>query len=165
MKKNNLFNLTNLRTFKQSSFTLIEGLVILSILVILVMAALLAYRPMRAKAYELQERTIIAALQVAVNTYYAKNFVFYGDNDFGPGVHPFKLLGDSAPKYTNSFPPPGDGITWATGTVGGATVRWHLYCPHWISGTKGNWWTYVIRDPANPQIKPGTIVLNQANGH
>lgn len=163
-----------------AGFTLIEGLVILSILVILVMAALLAYRPMRGKAYETQEKAIIASLETAINTYYAKYLRWYADAGSSSQESPFDLLGAAAPSHNRcSIPyrepcPEAGKWTLDVGICDNQCTRWVIRCPHydWSSPPDtGNEWVYMpVPDTGNVRLcergaKPGEFVKCIASGH
>ncbi|MEW6009145.1 MAG: hypothetical protein AB1629_05895 [Candidatus Omnitrophota bacterium] len=158
MKKNSFFNFLR---FKRYSYSLIEGVVILAVLTILVLGGILAYRPMRAQTREASEKVIMAALQAAIDTYYGKYFVWYGESpDLATCTpNPLDLLGQHVSKFgygganatdcwsTNLGNP--DGVNWQWGYLGDVPLpgghRWYFYCPHY-TGSKGNRYRYNTND-------------------
>lgn len=160
-------------------YTFVELIIILSILLILVVAAVLTFVDLRAKARNISDQAVITALQAAINTYYAK-FREY------PGCPPFitrcndpsglsalchttcttaqaQIMKYPPSKIWNYYNNSGDDNTWAVGGLPGTCYSqcdyFAIYCPHVTTytnpppPTKGYVWYYF---PVNPSTEPWT---------
>ncbi|MEW6008923.1 MAG: type II secretion system protein [Candidatus Omnitrophota bacterium] len=148
------------------SITLIELMVILSILVALVLAAIIKYMDLRNRVRDHTEAAIISSMRTAVETYYAKYLSW-------PDLNLFKLL-SGPPDYIElgPLPCPRDGARWCTykydydGNGSTPNDPWFIECPHrHSSGGVVNSWRYCAAQDTNCTGKVGEIHQDRKNLH
>lgn len=154
MKKDKNFILKQRRDLARSGYSFLEMIITVSILIILVLAAVVIFVDMRKKARDTQEKAIIAIMQTAINNYYSKYFVW-------PAQNPFTLM---------TYPPPYNADDWSDckekwgtmlgsdcGTCGGSA--WSIFCPHYSPfdcPSKGFSWCYCLTGTQAGKISPMT---------
>lgn len=144
--------------FKQKAFlfprgyTFVEMIIILSILLILVLAAITAFMDVRAKSKDASEKAIIATLQMAINQYYSKHMDW-------PQQNPFTLMVSPPPYNADDWSDCKE--KWGTmlgsdcGTCGGSA--WGIFCPHYNTfdcPNTGFGWCYCLTGTQAGKIFP-----------
>ncbi|MEW6008060.1 MAG: type II secretion system protein [Candidatus Omnitrophota bacterium] len=127
--------------FNNRSFTLIELVIVLSILAIIASAAVSAFVDIANKALGVQEDATMRALQSASLLYYARNNRWWG---MDASEDPFNLL-ENPPPHKVDVGPATANVDWFLDNTGGFSPNWLIYCPHsWMGGPnwRGKIWNF-----------------------
>ncbi|MEW6008061.1 MAG: prepilin-type N-terminal cleavage/methylation domain-containing protein [Candidatus Omnitrophota bacterium] len=128
-------------------FTLIELVIVLSILAIIASAAVSAFVDIANRAFGVQEDATMRAVQSACLLYYARNGRWWGVNETEP---PFRLL-ENPPRFVveppNGIDPPIPGIgnvDWFLyfDPSGIGDEIWQIWCPHSFNMARGKIWDF-----------------------
>jgi prepilin-type N-terminal cleavage/methylation domain-containing protein len=137
----------NLDLKSNKSFTLIELVIVLSILAILASAAVSTFVDIANKAFDVQERQTMSSLKSGALLYYAKNNSWWGTITT---QDPFVLL-ENPPVHVISPTSPKENIDWYLQPWIG--TQWLIMCPHAFypcpgpnPNCKGKKWTFDTKN-------------------
>ncbi len=132
----------SLRLKNNQSFTLIELVIVLSILTIIASVAVSTFVDIANKALGVQEDATMKALQSACLLYYAANNRWWG---MDASEDPFTLL-ENPPPHVVDIVPPVQNVNWYLDTFVLDSVDlddWIICCPHSISTpARGTCWQF-----------------------
>ncbi len=158
MKKNKNSNFKPKAFLARRGYTFVETIVILSILLILVSAAITAFMDMRRRSKDVSEKAVISALETAIKQYHAQYLVWPRADVFNSQTNnPFTLM-----KYPPSFQWGywvGDGKdAWGIDDLGD---HYLIVCPHTTASyDKGFTWDYYYSG-----LNAGKIIMILNSGH
>lgn len=131
------------------SFTLIELVIVLSILAIIASAAVSTFVDVANKAYGVQEDATMRSLQSAALLYYAKNDRWWGVDENEP---PFRLLENPPPFVVvplNGVDPfllqAIENVHWVLDYDVINNNKWQIWCPHSYELVRGKNWSFYFR--------------------
>jgi competence protein ComGC len=160
MKKDKNFNFKLKAFLSQRGYSFVEMITILTILLILVLAASMTFVNLRAKSRNVGEKAIIATLQLAINQYHLKFLDWPNQDVFNTDArNPFTLM-QYPPLFRYGYTN-GDGKeTW--GIVDNGSGGYLITCPHAdvMSYSKGYHWAYYYTG-----FNTGKIIITGTIGH
>lgn len=157
-------------TIRDKGFTLIELVVVMIIAAIIAALAIPAYLNIRRDATTAQEEAVVGSLKEAISHY---QLTHAGAPYQG---NPFDLLVVTPINENIAVPPSsGDGkkwLFWGSGVSviginpdGTITRLWggRIFCPHYVSGSRGCAWAYSTKTSGN--ISEATLTKIEDYGH
>lgn len=120
-----------MRLKSNSGFTLLELVIVLSIVSIIASAAVSTFVDIANRAFDVQEDATMRSLQNGALLFFAENGRWWGVNGT---ENPFDLLENPPPHYVGPAGDPGRilNVHWMVfcATCGAPNGLWQIWCPH-----------------------------------